>query len=366
MKIGIIYIGDIKYAPFLKKYQDILESLGAEFDVLYWNREKDLTIKSSNIIPFEKYSKLSMPRVMKLFDFLMFGLWCTKRIKNNKYDKLILLTTLSGMILYRTLKHNYKGRYIFDIRDYTYEGIRTYLKYENKIIANSSFTALSSPYFKSFLGKSDKYIIAHNYTEIVDRTVEIKPKKNKHINLGFVGSLRYFDYQQKIIDALGNDDRFDLHYYGTGPEFERYKKYVVKCGYSNIILHGGYDHKDRNDFMKSIDILNNSYGNSGQTINNMSPEIRYAISNKYYDGLQLYIPQLVEIGSYKCERVERLGLGFGIDVDDLKFGDKLYSAYQEIDMENLRRNAELEIRTIKEEDREYTQSIERFVYGIEE
>ena len=49
----------------------------------------------------------------------------------------------------------------------------------------------------------------------------------------------------------------------------------------------------------------------------VGPEVKYALSNRFYDGLIFRIPQLVESGSYKTEIVENNGVGMSMREDGL-------------------------------------------------
>ena len=102
-KIGIICFWDRYATPYLKKYENILNENKIDFDVILWQRDlkptdqfaqKDIVIKipvedtiSSKAIAFIKWRKAVL-----------------KVISKNKYDKLIVLSTLPGLLLYSELK----------------------------------------------------------------------------------------------------------------------------------------------------------------------------------------------------------------------------------------------------------------------
>ena len=48
--------------------------------------------------------------------------------------------------------------------------------------------------------------------------------------------MRYFEHQKKIIDNLANDSRFMMYYHGTGPQLDKYERYVFENGIKNIFL----------------------------------------------------------------------------------------------------------------------------------
>ena len=178
------------------------------------------------------------------------------------------------------------------------------------------------------------------------------------LNVGFLGSLRYFEYQKKIIEKLANDKRFIITYYGTGPEEDVYKEYKEKHNISNLFLRGEYDDSQKESILRGIDILNNSYGSKDYR---GKMEVQYAISNKYYDGLQWRIPQLVEAGTYKCKKVEELGVGIGLNVEEPDFSDHLYHYYCSVDREQLEKRAYQELNQVYMDEQKFEKMIERFV-----
>lgn len=67
-----------------------------------------------------------------------------KVIKKQKYEKLIVLTTLTGMFLYHLLTRKYNQEFILDYRDASYEFLNLYKFILGKLVDNSTFTCISS------------------------------------------------------------------------------------------------------------------------------------------------------------------------------------------------------------------------------
>lgn len=312
--IGIIFIGDIKYCPYLDKYTDEIIRNNEDYEVLYWAREKYSkhykNNNSSKFIPFYLESSLSNPPHKKMLGFYKFRKWLVKKIKQNKYEKLIILSTLSGIIINDLLLKEYKNKYIFDIRDYSYEHNKLFYLIEEKLIKHSYFTSISSEGFKSFLPPFSKYLIVHNFnSKEVNMDNEFKKDVVANpLTVVWNGTLRYFDHQKHIIDHFSKDDRFKLVYHGIGPEYDTYIKYCRDMNIENVTFTGEYNNNDKHELIKGAHIINNSY------ISHKHMETKYAISNKFYDGVIYKIPQLVELDSYKFDLVMKYGVGFGIDV----------------------------------------------------
>jgi hypothetical protein len=355
--IGVIFIGDMLFCPYAERYIDLLEINKCSYEVLYWNRSNSENDLPSNFISYNLQSSLKSNKVKKVKDFYGYCMWLKGVMKEKKYDRLILLSTLSGFIVLPQLLKRYKKRYIFDIRDYSYEKNKCYYLIEEKIIKNSNFTCISSVEFKKFLSPRNGYVITHNFNpSAIKEPYEFKKKNVKDVlNVVWIGSVRYFEYQKKILDSLGNDRRFKVFYHGTGPQLQEYEDYVESQNYNNIYFTGKYNNVDKADLLKHADILNNAYGKKNDIA------IKYAVSNKYYDGIIYGIPQIVEIDSFKEKLIKDSNLGLSIDNNDKNFADLIYEYYNQIDEENFNKSREITLEQILKEDRFFVEKVECFI-----
>lgn len=323
--VGIIFVGDLYVCPYLHRYVGACDESNTSYEVLFWNRCGEKLELPKNYYYFDMPSKEDKSVFLKIFDFINYRKWLIKRISSRKYDRLIILSTLSGFFLADVLR-KYKNRYIFDIRDYSYEHIKPFYMKEKKIIKNSAYTAISSPGFKNFLPEHDYYII-HNMqsSEATYKGSFSKKQYGEKLNIVWNGTMRYFKHQRNVIMRLANDPRFMMYYHGSGPELELYRKFAEEMKIENIAFTGRYNNDQKATLLSNADLLNNSYW-----IDNKN-EVLYAISNRYYDGLIYRIPQLLEADTYKAKVCEDNGIGIGIDARDERFADRLYEWYFQIE-----------------------------------
>lgn len=350
--ITLIFCGDLKYCPYIKRYTERLDLNNTEYEVLFWNRSGMNLDLPSNYYYYDYESYEGLGKFRKLFDFWKFRNWVKNHLKISKPNKLIFLSTLSGMILYDIID-NFHKRYIFDIRDYSYEHLKIFIHFEEKIIRNSYFTAISSKGFENFLPKHE-YVIAHNFNRNEINETFCAKKLTSPISVVWNGTVRFFEYQRKYIDALKNDKRFFMVYHGTGTDLERYKAYCEKNNVNNIVFTGEYDNSNKAILLENASILNNCYGGKN------GDELKHAISNRFYDGLIFKIPQIVEKGSYKEKLVNEHKIGIAIDFDD-NFADVLYDYYSTLDFNCFNFNTEKLLNRIKDEDNDYILEIDNFI-----
>lgn len=355
--IGLVFISDIKYCPYLQTYQQILDYKSIGYEVLFWNREGIDDDFPENFIYFDRPSEKNRSFVSKIADFIKFRKWLSEQIKAKKYDKLIFLSTLSGMLIADIALKEYKDNYILDIRDFSYEHNKLFYKIEEKLVENSFTTVISSPGFKEFLPKEQEYLLSHN-VQIDDfkHKKDFVPKEyGTTLNLVFIGGVRYFNHQKNILDRLKNDSRFNMIYHGSGIELDRYKKYVRDNDIRNVEFTGLYSNEEKPILLKNADIINNSY------LTEKFMEVKYAISNKFYDGLIYGVPQLVETGTYKTKLVESNYAGWGLDVEDEKFADKLYEAYFSMDVEKFNSSKNNLLNEVEKDIRDLELKINNFI-----
>lgn len=354
--ICIIFCGDIRFCPYLSRYTDRLESANSEYEVLFWNRAGLNLRLPTNYKYYDISSAESLGEVKKLIDFLGFRKWVKKKLKFSDPSGVIFLSTLSAVLLW-DITLQYKKKYIFDIRDYSYEHIKIFNKLEYNIIKNSYFTAISSKGFKSFLPKYD-YVIAHNFNRN-NITHPFRMKKgNKPYKIVWNGTIRFFDYQRQYLDIFKNDMRFVLIYHGVGTDLEKYKKYCAANKINNIFFTGEYDNKEKENLLSDADILNNCYGGRN------GDQLRYAISNRFYDGLIYHIPQIVEDNGFKANETSRLQVGFPVK-PTRELPDRLAAYYEGLDVQSFNEHCDSAIRTILLEDDVYITKIDDFIRDIE-
>lgn len=352
--IALVFCGDLRYCPYINRYIDRLEKAEMDYKVYFWNRSNfDLDL-SKHYIYYNEGSDLSSTKGKKLLDFLKFRRWLIRQLQINHHNKIIALSTLTGILLGSSL-YKMKGKYIFDIRDYSYEHIPFFYWIEKKIIKNSAFTAISSEGFKSFLPPHD-YIIAHNFNrnDIV-KGAKLEKTDGK-INFVWNGVVRYFEFQRYYLDTLKNDSRFNIVFHGEGPELNIYKEYCKKNGFENIIFTGAYNNLEKEYLLKDAHILNNCYGYTKKAGN----KLKYAVSNRFYDGIIYHIPQLVEPNGYKTNWTNSTGIGISF-FPDKDFPDKLYEYYQEIEENTFDCACENLLHSIIEDDNHYIKMIDEFI-----
>ena len=320
MKAAIIAFNNIKYSPYVKTYSDYLDKNNVDYDVIFPDRD-GLEENLGNTTYAIKWDKSKN----KFINFLKFRNAALRILKKNNYDFVFVLTTMPAVLLGGYLSRKYKGRYLVDIRDYTYEGVKPYFWLEKRAVRNSACNVISSPGFKKFLPEAD-YLLCHNVSPLYreGKGGDFKSDDGDKIVIGYVGSIVYKSQCLKLIKLVEKDPRFCFHLYGNEGGDSSLKDYLDSNPCDRIKMFGAYAPSEKVGIMKKINILFNAYGNGKMLLD-------HAISNKLYDGYYMRIPVLT---SPKTLMSEELGdFSYDIDFEKDTSLDGLYEWYKNIDAE---------------------------------
>ena len=344
MKILIIGFAKIKYMPYLNLYLENIDRDGNDVHLIYWNRDlkeenleklQGITLHEFNCLQQDDAAKLS-----KIESFKKFRDYAVSVLKEG-FDFAVVLHSLPGVLLSKELIGTYKNRYIFDYRDFTYENFLPYKSVIQSLVKNSYRTFVSSDAFRAFLPDSKKVLTSHSVlSEDLFFDSCCKKEKSEKIRIGFWGFIREEKINSEIIKKLGNDPKFELHYYGREQAVAENLKAFAKENALNVFFHGEYNPSQRYEFIKNTDVIHNIYGESNMNL---------AVSNKYYDGALFRIPQLVMKNSFMGVMAQNTGIGCAVNPFDEDFGNKIFEYYQSIDKKAFNKSCEKVVNRVKTE-----------------
>ena len=333
MKVLLLGFGKIAYMPYMNFYLDTLKERDIQFELIYWDRDgkpdAEVPQRISKAYKFEEHLEEQLPFKKKLKYFAKYRSFALNVLKNNSYDRIIVLHTTPGLTLLDYLVRKYKGRYLLDFRDVSYEYIPVYRKLVGILSKNSAVTFVSSNAFRKFLPTEENVMTIHNYLEdsLNHKMLRKQDARERNaIRISYWGLVRQVDVNKKLMDALGSDPRFELHYYGRMQQDGRdMEQYARSKKYNNVFFHGAYMPTDRYEFAKNTDMIHNVY-DCGHTTGN-------AMGNKYYDGIIFGIPQICTVGSHMGDVVTERQVGMAVSLDGDNMADEIWAYYHDIDWE---------------------------------
>lgn len=309
MKILLLGFAKIKYMPYLHFYLDHIPQ-GHEIHVVYWNRDKkpeDISRFSQiHLHEFACYQEDNVSPILKVVSFAKYRRFVKGIFDSHCFDFVICLHTFPCVLMQSELRTVYKDRYIFDYRDSTYEHFAPFRKLIGGLVADSYATFVSSDGFRKLLPASceSKIYTSHNLllSSLAHRAEMIESDaKYPKLRIGFWGYIREEKLNKHLIACVAKDQRFELHYYGKEQLIaQRLKQFAAELNAENVCFHGEYSPEERYEFAKNTDLLHNLYED---------PNMMMAVSNKYYDGLLFYLPQICTKESVMGEKVDAAGVG---------------------------------------------------------
>lgn len=334
--IGIICFWDRYATPYLAKYERVLNDNNIPFEVVFWNRTPQTNIstfsQNKNYVFINLKCKDS--RIGKVNSFFSWASQVKKIIKQRHYSHLILLSTVPAILLYSSLRFNFRNKYIFDIRDYTYEDNTLFKKVVMSIIKQSSFTTISSKGFWDWLDYSDKIIVNHNITVNNKESSWLPPvfSDNKKVNFAFVGNVRLDMQTEALLHKLKNDPRIDQYFYGRILPSCNIQAIKEEAKISNLYLMGPFDSDDKQRIFDQVDLINCVYANSKDD-NNIPLGDSTPLPNRLYDALVFMRPIVASKGTYLAKLVDEYNLGVCINGFSPDARDKIIDYINHFDSE---------------------------------
>ncbi len=306
MKVLIVAFHPRTMAPYSRLYEEAVKDSGNEYDIVFWDRFRDGALeKIENEYIIHRICTLGGNKLKKIPAFFAFRKTVKKIIKDGRYDRIVILNTMPGVLLSDILLKKYKNRFILDIRDYTYEKYGFYRHRVNLLIDHSFFSTISSPAFCQFLNRErcDRLLLNHNISNELQKMVSCRDLKlMKTGNIGFVGAVRHEKENENLIDEFGNDERFKFLYYGVFNDGCCLDSYCRKHNVENAWFYGAFDNADKPRIYENIDIINSVY--ESRTFGE-----GYSIPNRLYDAILFKKPMVVFEDTYIAQVVREYNLG---------------------------------------------------------
>ena len=340
-KICLVSFCNLYMTPYIKYYVDCAITVSQEIDILFWDRDGKMGegdgFNNINKICFNKKTGAKENLFCLLIKYFKCASFFKSAIKKHNYSKIVFLQSHGCVFCYSILKL-FKKRYIIDIRDFSVENVKFLFNLEKKAINNSCFSVISSPAFTRFLPDGE-YVVSHNYNQLETKNVLQQLKKQEPIHISFIGTIRFFEMDKKLIDSLKNDKRYVLDYFGKNSEI--LKDYCEQNDVENVSFLPMFNPNELTELYSRTNLINNLYGYNDRYLD-------FAISNKLYHAIQLKLPILVCKNTYMAELVSKYSLGLIYDFDNERMPDVLYNWYINFDFQEFSKKCDELINQVKE------------------
>ena len=352
MKFLIITYDDYFNIPYIHNYETRLKAHGIDYDIILWNRSTSKATFQNHFLIFSR--KDSARKANKLFSLLAWRRFVLRILKTGDYDKVIVLTTLPGVLLHRILTHRFRKRFWFDVRDFTYEHISLYKMLVADLVKNSLVTSVSSRAFMEFIPNYGNIVLAHNITNIglSVPVCTLNPRK-RPIVIGFVGGIQYQQQNEILLKQLENSEDFVLKYVGKVKPNCTLPQYCLEHGIRNAVFCPVYNNYEKPRIYQSIDLINCLYGNSSKIT-------QLALPNKLYDCILFKKPILVSNGTYLSQIVSKYGIGLSLDIEQDPIHKKVLSYLDSFDPVKFAEGCNALLEIVQSEMHQFSEAIDQF------
>lgn len=356
MKALIIGFFSKTYMPYMERYERIFKEKHIEYDIVTFDR--DSTGKNEQIGNTYLFKHTTGTNKLQLLWLSMkYRRLLLKLLRKNHYDKLVILTTMPGILISHKLFKEYKNNYIFDYRDYTYEKIGFYRKIVDKIIGNSFCTLMSSKGYMDYFSHQEKIILTHNLSNEEDCEEKVADlRKKETLNIGFLGYVRYFDVNRKLISAFKNNPRYQFTYIGLPFKDCDLEGFCKENQIENVKFIGRYENSDKAKLYQEIDLINSIYSLD-------SAEVKPAIPNRLYDAALFKKPIITAKGTYLSEIVEKYELGFALDVEQDDIVQLVENYKKQFDPKEFETKCNIFLKEVYEDEKKCDEYVRKFIDG---
>lgn len=347
-------MGNLYLCPYICKY---INELDIAYDIIYWDRdgiEEDSGAEC--LYKFSCPAKSNEKKgISKIFNYIKYMKFVNKILIKNEYSCVILLQTLAGILTYKTIRKQYRGKYILDIRDYTFERNIIFYNMEKALIESSAMTVISSEGFRRFLPKHD-YVAVHNSRKLEDEAAVNSIRNRAHnkskLVIAFIGYISYQEQHKKLLLLFKNDSRFKLAF--IGKEANALIPFCEEHSIENVRIIDKFLPQEILNYYKDVDFINNLYGNH-------TPILDYALSNKLYFAAKLHIPILACADTYMSEISRKYNFGYELDLDDNESANKLFEYYRAIDWDSVSKGCDEFTEIVNEENALFASRLRKVV-----
>lgn len=296
--------------PINTRSERLINTLAKSFQVkvIAWDRKSIYNKKLDNYYVYssnEGYGK----KIKKLLGMIKYYIFVKKIILKEKFDIIVVSQWDMLLLVYFLKKKNVK--LIYDNIDMPSNANRLigYIlkKIEILCLKKVDMMIYASRFFK------ENYSFFKGKTYILENLPMLKNYQNLpkqldsyYINIGFVGTIRYFDTLKNLLNMTKSNKYIKVSIWGDGPDLDKVKKYIDNNKLVNVSLFGKYDYKDIEKIYTKLDYIWAAYPNKDENV-------KYAISNKFFESLLYVTPGIFSDNTKLGELVQKNQLGITID-----------------------------------------------------
>ena len=89
--IAVVLGCNTHWAPYYRRYEEILENCQVEYDLILWNREGLAENVKGHLIEYSMIDETNNGSFSKIYKFFSYACFVKNKLKHGKYSKVIFL-----------------------------------------------------------------------------------------------------------------------------------------------------------------------------------------------------------------------------------------------------------------------------------
>lgn len=324
MSKRILFLLPTYSQPRFQKRVSAYKQAGYTVIVASFDRNKYLINKPTNF-EFDYLGKIQDGTILRRIPAL-FKCWMYIFSRRKDFDYLYVFGFDLGLVA------TFAGaRFIYEIGDVQWVNYKGYKRkvfsWLDKRILNrakkcviTSWSFYTKVFRRLGLSQSSFFLIENKVDLSLDNLKRSQAFRSSSsvIKITYVGSLRYPSYVNRLCEAVLNNKKYELHFYGDdGGSLEIIKQFSLSC--LRIKYHGPF--RNPADLPKIYDQTHLNFACYETTRENE----RIALPNKLYESGFFGVPVMVSEGTYLAEIVRSKQLGYAIDFNDQNVVEEFFN-----------------------------------------
>lgn len=318
MKI-LILCDHYPLSPRVKKVRESILKYqkNATILVCVWNREHK-SIEEDYVCSFNQeigYGKKTR-KFLNLINFIKYSKKIVKDFEPNYIHCIDFEMLFTGVVIGRGKEKIYEVYDIKFISNKLLNSLREFIEF-NLINSSTSNLLLASPYFKKYYNKKIKNINTFilnnkpsnqvNYFENFDYIRPYSLKLDNKVVIGFIGTVRYKEILINLLNAVNKLSNVIILIAGSGPDLLSIKNYVEENSMEDMVVFTGrYNQSDMASIYSVCNCVWAAYPNKDSNV-------RYAISNKYFESALFNKKIIVSEDTFLGEEVVKENRGYTVN-----------------------------------------------------
>lgn len=293
--------------PINSRNQKIIDTIkiynpNAEIHIITWSREGKSIEQNQYLHAYKRVAPYADVKA-KLQGMLGFKRYIGEILEQIN-PEVIIASHWSNLVLVSGFKKNYQVL-IYENLDIPTGGslIRAVSCYlERRALKKVDLIIHASRFFRPLYKDNIAQVILENKPRF---SPDIKTNLvGNPLKIAFIGLVRYKDILMNLVDAVKDNEKYELYFHGSGEDASVMKEYCIN--YKNVFFTGPYNHSQLISLYHNSDIIWAGYPNKDYNV-------VYAISNKFHESIYTGVPCIFSTNTELATFVKKEHLGFVVD-----------------------------------------------------